>query len=235
MSIVDRCRDIRREFPTIKMNPTLLRQVYSKFKIKKKKFRWYKTAKSTDEDKTKQALTTMKRLITQAKNAGYRFIYIDETMFTRQTCQETEWARPKENMAIDLAKLDEPTLAVLSGVSKEKGQEYYQIFDFSVNVEKFIEYITTLRKVNGTDKICLFMDNLSAHKSEKSKQAMRELGFRWIYNLPYEPRFNPIELVFSQVKRNFKALRARKLMGLIQDSHESMISQAIQSVKKKDV
>ena len=106
MSIVDRCRDIRREFPAIKMNPTLLRQVYSKFKIKKKKFRWYKTAKSTDEDKTKQALTTMKRLITQAKNAGYRFIYIDETMFTRQTCQETESARPKENMAIDLTKLD---------------------------------------------------------------------------------------------------------------------------------
>ena len=37
------------------------------------------------------------------------------------------------------------------------------------------------------------------------------------------------------MKKNFKSLRARKLMGLIQDSHEAMISQAVQSVKKKDV
>ena len=56
-----------------------------------------------------------------------------------------------------------------------------------MNVEKFIEYITTLRSINGTDKICLFMDNLSSHKSEKSKQAMKDLGFKWIYNLAYSP------------------------------------------------
>ena len=78
-------------------------------------------------------------------------------MFTRKTVQDTEWARPKENMSIDVAKLEEPTLALLSGISREKGIEYYKIFDFSVNVDKFIEYITTLRAANGQDKICLFM------------------------------------------------------------------------------
>ena len=46
---------------------------------------------------------------------------------------------------------------------------------------------------------------------------------------------NPIELTFSIVKRNFKMLRARKLMGLIQDSHESLVKQAVQMVKKKDI
>ena len=66
-----------------------------------------------------------------------------------------------------------------------------------MNVEKFIEYITTLRSINGTDKICLFMDNLSSHKSEKSKQAMKDFGFKWIYNLAYSPYYNSIEYVFS--------------------------------------
>ena len=42
-------------------------------------------------------------------------------MFTGKTVQDTEWARPKENMAIDVAKLEEPTLALLSGISREKG------------------------------------------------------------------------------------------------------------------
>ena len=110
----------------------------------------------------------MKRELTKARNAGYRIVYLDETMITRKTVADAEWSRPKENMAVDVAKLEEPTLALLSGISREKGIEYYQIFEFSVNVEKFIEYITTLRAANGQDKICLFMDNLSAHKSERS-------------------------------------------------------------------
>ena len=42
-------------------------------------------------------------------------------MFTRKTVQETEWARKKENMSVDVAKLEEPTLALLNGISKEKG------------------------------------------------------------------------------------------------------------------
>ena len=42
------------------------------------------------------------------------------------------------------------------------------IFEKSVNVVKFKEYIRELRAANGDDKICVFMDNLSAHKSKKS-------------------------------------------------------------------
>ena len=105
--------------------------------------------------------------------------------------------------------------------------EHFQIFEKSVNVDKFKEYIAGLISANNDDKICLFMDNLSAHTSERSKEGMREAGFRWIFNVPYECQYNVIELTFSQIKRSFKALRARKMMGLIQDSHVAMIEQAV--------
>ena len=131
--------------------------------------------------------------------------------------------------------LEEPTLALLCGISKEKGVEHHRVFEFSVNVDKFIEYIDFLRETNRDEKICLFMDNLSAHTSERSKQAMRDRGFRWIYNVPYSPEYNPIELTFSMVKRNFRSLRAQKMTGLIQDSHESMVKQAVKMIKKKDI
>ena len=101
--------------------------------------------------------------------------------------------------------------------------EHHQVFEFSVNGDKFIEYLDGVKAANGDAKICLFMDNLSAHTSERAKTAMREYGFRFIYNVPYSPEYNPIEFVFSQVKRNFKSMRARKLMGLIQDSHEALV------------
>ena len=64
---------------------------------------------------------------------------------------------------------------------------------------------------------------------------MRQIGFRYIYNVPYSPDYNVIEFVFSMVKRNFKALRARKLIGLTQSGHETMIEEAVRMVKKKDI
>ena len=177
----------------------------------------------------------MKRELAKAKKDGYKIVYLDETMFTRKTCPDNEWCLPKQNMVVDVAKLEEPTLALLCGISKEQGVDHYQIFEKSVNVDKFIEYLNGLRASQPDAKICLFMDNLSAHTSERSKKAMRDRNFRYIYNVPYKPDYNPIELVFSQVKSYFKALRAKKFTGLTQDSHEALVAQAIGKVKKKNV
>ena len=81
-------------------------------------------------------------------------------MFTRKTVADSEWALPGQNLSLEEKKLNAPTLALLSGISKECGQEHYRIFPKSVNKEKFHEYLTELCTLNGTDKICLFMDNL---------------------------------------------------------------------------
>ena len=165
----------------------------------------------------------MKRLLTKARNDGYRIIYLDEICFTRSSVPKTEYCAKGENMPADLAHLNEPTLAVLSAISKENGQEHYKIYENSVNIQKFKQYLQELRDRNGKEKIALFMDNLAAHKSEKSKTEMAMLGFRCIFNVPYSPEYNPIEFVFSKVKQKFRTLRARKLAGVIQDGHRSMI------------
>ena len=100
----------------------------------------------------------MKQLLTKARNANYRLVYLDETCFTRKTMVDTEWSKLKENMFVDSARLEEPTLALLSAVSREKGQEHFKVFQRSVNIFKFKQYLTELRAANGDDKICLFMD-----------------------------------------------------------------------------
>ena len=100
----------------------------------------------------------MKQLLTKARNANYRMVYLDETCFTRKTMVDTEWFKLKENMFVDSARLEEPTLALLSAVSREKSQEHFRVFQRSVNIVKFKEYLSELRAVNGDDKICLFMD-----------------------------------------------------------------------------
>ena len=66
-----------------------------------------------------------------------KIIYIDETVFTRKAMMKFEWAAKHENMAIDEKLLNEPTKALLMGISAENGVEQYRIFDKSVNIKKF--------------------------------------------------------------------------------------------------
>ena len=59
------------------------------------------------------------------------------------------------------------------------------LFNQSVNIVKFKEYLIKLRQENGDDKICIFMDNLTTHTSKKTKETMRQLGIKYLFNLPY--------------------------------------------------
>ena len=95
LSLKDRSALFEREFPTAHMNPTLLRRVYSKHKIRKKKYRWNKQPKNQDAEEAKKWLTNMKRQLTKCRNQGYRIVYLDETFFTRNKVPELEWALPK--------------------------------------------------------------------------------------------------------------------------------------------
>ena len=63
----------------------------------------------------------MKRQLEKAKKDGYRIIYIDETMFTRASVPNKEYSLRNKNVKVDKATINEPTLALLSGISKENG------------------------------------------------------------------------------------------------------------------
>ena len=60
LSLGDRVKHFQREFPTAKMNVTLLREIYKRHKIKKRKLRFYKVPKNNDPDKLQKEVTTMK-------------------------------------------------------------------------------------------------------------------------------------------------------------------------------
>lgn len=128
-------------------------------------------------------------------------------MFTRRTIHALAYSPRRENIEVDAAKLDEPTLAMVMAISAETGIEHHDVFPKSVNHERFIVFLERLRSVVGTDEVALFMDNLSVHKKDTVREAMTRLNMRPIYNLPYAPDYNPIELVFSKLKHGYKTIR----------------------------
>ena len=84
------------------------------------------------------------------------------------------------------------------------GSALVMLFDFSVNKEKFKVYLDELRARYFFDDICLYLDNLTVHKSNDIKERMDELGIAYIYSPIYSPDYNPVEYVFSMAKAEIK-------------------------------
>ena len=156
-------------------------------------------------------------------------------MFTRKAMMKYEWAAKHENMEIDEKLLNERTKALLMGISAENGVEQYRVFEKSVNIKKFIQYLQMVRDAHGDQKVCLFMDNLAVHRSKKSKAMMEELGIRWLFNLPYQCQLNPIELVFSKVKQRFKTQRAESLVRGKRPNIHTLIMRSVKCLVKEEI
>ena len=58
-------------------------------------------------------------------------------------------------------------------------------------------FLRQLAEINKGKRLAIVMDNLAVHKTLNVKSLMRELGFVWIYVVPYSPEYNAIELPFG--------------------------------------
>jgi transposase len=58
------------------------------------------------------------------------------------------------------------------------------------------------------------MDNLAAHKRPRIKRLIEEADATVLYLPPYSPDFNPIEMIWSKVKRLLRTIAARTVEAL---------------------
>jgi transposase len=58
------------------------------------------------------------------------------------------------------------------------------------------------------------MDNLSAHKRPQIQPMIERAGASLVYLPPYSPDFNPIEMIWSKVKRLLRTIAARTVDAL---------------------
>ena len=75
----------------------------------------------------------------------------------------------------------------------------------SANTEIFNKFIINdaLPKISKGDT--LFMDNAKIHKSNLLANYIRDSDFHLLFNIPYSPEFNPIELFQNVIKSHIKS------------------------------
>src|SRR5688500_18532185 len=77
--------------------------------------------------------------------------------------------------------------------------------------EIFNVYITQVLAPTLRGGDVVVMDNLSAHKRPQVRHAVEAAGATVLYLPPYSPDFNPIEMIWSKVKRLLRSFAARTI------------------------
>ena len=89
-------------------------------------------------------------------------------------------------------------------------------FDGAMNTITFIVFIREWLLPKLRSGQVVFMDRLSSHLSSEVKRLIEGASCQLIFLPSYSPDFNPIELMFSWLKRFLRSVKARTRDDLLE-------------------
>jgi transposase len=88
------------------------------------------------------------------------------------------------------------------------------VLDGPINGESFLAYVEQILAPTLKPGDIVVMDNLGSHKSEAVAKAIRAKGARRVFLPKCSPDLNPIEQVFSKLKRALRRAEERTVDAL---------------------
>ena len=151
-------------------------------------------------------LAVAREQLLEAFGEKHQLLFADETCFTKKTLPRKTFASKGNYVEVDQEALNRGYRSALAAISTEGKVEHLKVTLKAVNAKKYMSWLRMLRPKLGESrkKVYLFVDNLGVHKTPKVMATYDELGIVPVFNSTYSPKFNPIEVIFSQVKRHYK-------------------------------
>ncbi len=133
-------------------------------------------------------------------------LYLDETGFNTHTQEEYGWAPMNMTPMIPVNPNRGRNCTLLMAISCF-GVEAFRVFPGACNAQILSDFlINDLNPVIEEKSFHLMLDNARFHHSAIVKDSLHS-NSKLEFLPPYSPQLNPIEQVFSLVKRNFKRLK----------------------------
>ena len=127
-------------------------------------------------------------------------ISIDETHMDLHMSSIYGWCESGKQI-VKKHKVDAHRYTMTLGITNKK-IIHTVIIKGSSKKDNFVEFIKGLiKKLDKNKTYYLLLDNASIHRSNVFKQLIEDhKNINIIYNVPYMPEYNPIEMVFSKIK-----------------------------------
>ena len=176
----------------------LIRSAIKSIGLTKKKARFHGKPSRVAEDTIK----FVEKRNTFMRN-GHQFVSLDETSFGRNGAVTRGYSKKGKPLFVKSKPSRMTTTSVLSAVSRDGPVHWSKrIGSFDKN-----SFLDTLKSFSFARDTVILLDNVAFHHTKLVKQYAQEQGLHLLYVPAYSPWFNPIEGVFSVVKRHFYAHR----------------------------
>ena len=142
-----------------------------------------------------------------------RLIFIDETWFTTNMTRTRGYAPRGERLISFVPHGHWKTTTFVGGLTR-KGLIAPMLLDGPMNSVTFKAYIEQVLAKETRPGDLVILDNLSSHKTAEVRRTFADRGIRVLFLPPYSPDLNPIENVFSKLKRLVRSAAQRTVEGL---------------------
>lgn len=188
-------RDKVADVTCVSVSKELLRVAIKRQGLSKKKAKFFGTS-IAQVDKTTSFLQRRADMIAK----GRHFFSIDETSFGRHSAPTYGYSAKGTPLVIqrNMSRVQKTQTAICCVSSHDIIAT--DVFCGSANTTSFCEFIDGICFPEGS---VVLLDNVAFHHASAVKRLCTEKGIELLYVPPYSPWFNPIEMAFSIVKREF--------------------------------
>ena len=151
---------------------------------------------AANSDENKELRVLRRRELDALIKAGYMPIFVDESHWSVGNVRNHGWGRRGEKH-FRTRNLASFSLSCICAISMA-GDRHCKLFNSTINGEMFTAYMRELIALCRADdeNVVFVMDNASIHKTEINELADTN-GCKVLFNAPYSPECNPIEMVFG--------------------------------------
>ncbi|MFO0855844.1 MAG: IS630 family transposase [Phycisphaerales bacterium] len=152
-----------------------------------------------------------------------KLIFIDET-WAKTNMTRLRGRAPIGNRLVAYAPHGHWQTTTLIGTLDVNGVRCSTIVDGPVNADVFTSFVEQVLAPTLKPGDVVVMDNLPSHKGVKVRAAIEACGASLLFQPPYSPDMNPIEMIFSKIKQLLRGLACRTQTSLW-NSMQSVLDQ----------
>ena len=144
----------------------------------------------------------------QSKIDPSRLVFVDETWIKTNMTRTRGWSPRGTPLHAKVPHGNWQTLTFLAGLRLDRIDAPW-VLDGPINRDSFETWVETqlIPLLKPGDIVVL--DNLSSHKSQKARKAIKAKGAHLFFLPPYSPDLNPIEQAFAKLKTLIRKQEAR--------------------------
>lgn len=149
-----------------------------------------------------------------ATHDPHQLVFVDESSTHTSLLRLYGWAPHDQRASGSAPRNHGHNTTLVATLTPDGLQEPWLLVERAMNTDTFEWYIRDQLAPRLRPGQIVVMDNLSAHKAARIREALVARGCDVLFLPPYSPDFNPIEQAFSKLKALLRGLGARTLDAL---------------------